>query len=944
MRRWAAVCTISVWSIFGAAVTEVTAQTTPGSVAVLEFEGLSGSVAPPSLGAIIRNDLQQRLEQDGFRVLRLEVRNREEALAQARAKGARFLVGGSYSRSSARANLSLYAQIYDPDTGHLIDAYHITDEDLSLGDIELDREELRTPDPERIDRFVRRIALALRANPERRPRRANIDEHVLNTPVGGTEFPIPAESADQASEDVFKVLAADLTIASKVEGRAEKQPASVSIISRRQIRLSGARTLNEALMIFVPGFFLVEDQDDVVAAVRGFAPDSNSKILMLLNGFNMNTEWFWGPPDSILQSIDLNFIERIEVIRGPGSVTLGQGALLGVINVVTRDGSSLSGAALTGGVGGDGYSHASFQGGREGELVPELRAYAYLGTTNYAGQKLDDRGWAKDKDYEGAEGSLDLRRGRNTTEERSDSYGDAQLPLWEVPGGDVLVNTKNVATSGARLKKTDNVTGTGRIDYRGFSFTGFYADQQRDLYNFYRDRNEVQNVVRSGATKYTHDFGENLSLGLSSNYAQDDVILHSHSGLVLGGTRENRYGGALVLNVQELPAENRFALGAEFRRYDVGQSDRNGNNFILNRSDALLDTDVNSENRYVFSDSITVGSVFLEDFYSLTTSLDLFAAFRFDRHSFWGDNVSPRLGALYNPRALPELRLRASYQQGFRGAPGVAFAGGFQKDGLLRTENYDQVLFAQIPRTDRFGNADVYRNIPEAKPETIDTYELAAGYIINREWSVDGVAFYNVVRNIVDVGVIFAEPDEFTMPRIGSDEPGDWNGYFFFRNLPGEIRTGGAEFSLSYSGKYLSGSLSHALVRVLDASRELYDEFEGGMYLADDSDLHVRSYPENVSRLNVIFHPVEQLDVSVNYLYYRVWYSPFGNEVRGQHVLNAGIGYSFDEFLEVTLTGKNLLNSGELWPMNSNAGGQDNSDGTPALEEPTYWATLTYKF
>jgi len=57
-------------------------------------------------------------------------------------------------------------------------------------------------------------------------------------------------------------------------------------------------------------------------------------------------------------------------------------------------------------------------------------------------------------------------------------------------------------------------------------------------------------------------------------------------------------------------------------------------------------------------------------------------------------------------------------RSGFRGAPGVAFAGGFQKDGLLRTENYDQVFFAQIPTEDEFGNADVYRNIPEAKPET----------------------------------------------------------------------------------------------------------------------------------------------------------------------------------------------------------------------------------
>ena len=96
--------------------------------------------------------------------------------------------------------------------------------------------------------------------------------------------------------------------------------------------MSGARTVNEVLTTYVPGFFTVEDQDDTIAGFRGFAPDNNAKVLLLINGHNMNTEWFWGPPDSIINGMNMEFIEKIEVIRGPGSVTLGQGALLGVIN------------------------------------------------------------------------------------------------------------------------------------------------------------------------------------------------------------------------------------------------------------------------------------------------------------------------------------------------------------------------------------------------------------------------------------------------------------------------------------------------------------------------------------------------------------------------------------------------------------------------------------
>ncbi|MCP5483601.1 MAG: TonB-dependent receptor plug domain-containing protein, partial [Spirochaetales bacterium] len=237
------------------------------------------------------------------------------------------------------------------------------------------------------------------------------------------------EGSGRPSEEVFDIFAEKISVASYVETDIEKQPASVSVITRGQIRLSGARTLNEVLMIYVPGFFMVEDQDDVIAAVRGLAPDSNSKILMLLNGQNINTEWFWGPPDSILQGIDLNFIERIEVIRGPGSVTLGQGALLGVINVVTRDGRTYSGTTLTGGLGENEFSQFVLQTGQRGEVLEELQTYFYFSSTGYRGQRLRSLAWTREKDYEGAEGNFELSRGLYQEKKPTDTLGDSNLAL-----------------------------------------------------------------------------------------------------------------------------------------------------------------------------------------------------------------------------------------------------------------------------------------------------------------------------------------------------------------------------------------------------------------------------------------------------------------------------------------------------------------------------------
>ncbi len=894
--------------------------------------------------ALIRRRIEAALSEAGYEVAAAQGSTLPEQLRSAQAAGARYLVAGFYGRAQI-GNLNLFTQIYNTETQSLIDAYNVADELEGIADLQLDPSELRETDERRMDRLADGITVALRANPEAVERRDNIDEYVLSSPVARAEqYPIREVDVGQRSEEVFRILQADraISIASNVVTGLEKQPASISVIERRQIRLSGARTLNELLNLFVPGYFMVEDQDDVIGAFRGFAPDSNSKILLLINGQNMNTEWFWGPPDGVMQGMDLEYIERVEVVRGPGSVTLGQGALLGVINIVTRKGKPGENLRITGGGGQDGFNRATISHSQTGQELRDLRSFVYLSRVNYNGQRLRAEGWARDKNYETAEGEFDIFGGLYTREKPSVTANNNRLRLWPLEDGSVLFLNKNVATSGSRLKKSDSLIGMSVIEYRGLEFTGLYLDQQRDNYNFYRDRNELQNILKSANAVYRHEFGERLSLTARGAYTEDDLILHSHRGRTMGGTREYRYGGSLILNVRGLPKDNNLAVGVEYRRYDMGHTDRNGNNNIINNADDSLFDINNRERTYVFTDSIRVESFFAEDFYSLTNWLDIFAAFRYDRHEFWGYNISPRLGAL--AQVNDDLRLRASYQQGFRGAPGVTFAGGFRRDGLLRADNYNRVGLLQIPTTDRFGNDAYQRDVPEAQPETLDNYELAANYTIGSGWSLDTVFFYNIVRNIVDVGVIFADASEYTMPSIGSDLPGDWNGYFFFRNLPGEIRNGGVEATLSYRSERWTAALSHANVRVLSASRVLFDEFNGGMYLAGDSaNQRARAYPENVSRLNLIVSVLENLDVSMNALYYWAWYSPLGDRVIGQLTFNAGILWAINENMELTVEGKNLSNQGALWPMNSNAGGPDNASGAPGLEEPSWWATLTVK-
>lgn len=150
------------------------------------------------------------------------------------------------------------------------------------------------------------------------------------TALGGRDLP----------EDVDLLTAyggADVvSIATGRQQPLRQAPAVASVVTRDDIRASGARTLSEAL-VGVPGLHVSRSSlaFNPIFTFRGIHTQFNPQVLLLINGLPM-TSVFAGDRGNVWGGMLVDNIQRIEVIRGPGSALYGADAFAGVINVITR--------------------------------------------------------------------------------------------------------------------------------------------------------------------------------------------------------------------------------------------------------------------------------------------------------------------------------------------------------------------------------------------------------------------------------------------------------------------------------------------------------------------------------------------------------------------------------------------------------------------------------
>jgi outer membrane receptor protein involved in Fe transport len=153
-----------------------------------------------------------------------------------------------------------------------------------------------------------------------------------------------ADAPDLTTLSLEQLLEVKVVGASKYEQKQSEVAAAVSVITRSEIQAFGWRTLDEALSS-LPGVYTTYDRQYSTLGTRGFSVpgDFNTRILITINGNRQNDPLYDGGGVGRQFPLDLDLVERIEFIPGPGGAVYGQNAMFGVINVVTRRGPDFDG-------------------------------------------------------------------------------------------------------------------------------------------------------------------------------------------------------------------------------------------------------------------------------------------------------------------------------------------------------------------------------------------------------------------------------------------------------------------------------------------------------------------------------------------------------------------------------------------------------------------------
>jgi len=467
-------------------------------------------------------------------------------------------------------------------------------------------------------------------------------------------------------------------IATKTKMNADYVPGMVTVLHGKDLEARGVRTMMEALNL-APGLDLVMDNTGTPGLVsRGIGTYYISGTSMvILDGTPLNTILF-GDATGVC-NIPIEQIERIEIIRGPGAAVHGEFAYSGVINITTRretkrlfsavgSENTYSGGGMVSYISNDDDFALSFNGG----------ANSSDGVSHYAGPDYYGNYGLTNEKLQAATGFGSLRYKKFVLLANYLKEGMGNHYTLQPIAQDHLLQQHRYKTIEAR----QGIELTQNLDLL------FKAGWQEYTFNL----NELRRTPAQSAVVPPNMFYILLGQEEKTLVSLESTWVGWQGHKVLAGGSYSHVG--LSDAWQEANYNPATFVPEPWQRYTGA----------LNYIDANVRRDI--------------GSLTLLDEFQIDSDILLTLGLRYDYYSDAGENFSPRLAVVWQPR--PQHIFKAQYARAFRPPTFI--------------ELYGQV-------TAVIGN-------PGLSSEFIDTYEV--GYIHRlRERVVKFTLFYSSLKDLI---------------------------------------------------------------------------------------------------------------------------------------------------------------------------------------------------
>jgi len=538
--------------------------------------------------------------------------------------------------------------------------------------------------------------------------------------------PLPAINLESMSlEDLMNIR---VYAASRYEQKSSEAPSWVSIVTSDEIRKYGYRTFDDILKS-VPGFYVSSDRNYSYVGVRGFGRpgDYNTRVLLLVDGHRINDTVYDMAAIGTDFIVDVDLIDRVEIIRGPSSSLYGSNAFLGVINVVTRRGKNVGGVEASADAG-------SFE---------TYRGRLTYGKTHGSGLDLI------------ASGTLYSSRG-----------DDLFFPEFNDPA------TNSGVAAGRDGDRFGNAFAS--LSWKDLTLQAAYLDRKKDIPTasfdtvFNNPRNRTEDKRYYADLKFEGKAGEKTDLmarifydwyWYEGHYIYEDATVSPTPPFFYDFQDQttNVWWGGEVKLLRTLFESHRVTAGTEIRK----NVHRRQKNIIADPFELIMDIDK----------SDTVWALYLQDEWALGKGLLLNVGVRHDHYDTFGGTTNPRIALIYSPLAHTSVKLL--YGQAFRAPNAFELyyeGGGNRANPDLKPETirtYEAVLEQGVGErirlvadvfhykitnlisqvTDPTDNALVFNNIGRMKAKGI---ELAAeGNWLN---GYSGRASFTIQRAEKDTG------------------------------------------------------------------------------------------------------------------------------------------------------------------------------------------------